>query len=514
MSGGARRLLVPLWLGLAILTTLPYLSAWLWPPPGQHFTGAIFYPDDFFQYLSFAEQAQRGRFLFVNKFDPRPHEPILANLEWWSAGLLGRWLGGAALGFQFLRLAALAALLAACHGLLTLCGRTGPARAWGVVLVTTGGGLGWLRLASGAPGWQIPDILMGLYPWHQALLNAHFVIGTALLAVSLVLYLRWRAGGAPRWPWLGSAWLLGLSRPYDLATFVVAVGASELWQAHREGRQPLGRALELAWLAPLLGYYALIVARHPSFAGWSLQPGDLSPPLIEYAFALGPGAVLVGLFGRAKREPTARPVLVLLCSWCLSLLAVLTFWDSPMAKQYATSLGAALLLWAAAVTPERLLPWAVLALSPTSLFMLWRALNPFPTSFVPGDYLAAVRYLRTACAPGQLALAPTDLSLMIGGLTPCHVAVGHRLLTPRFASEVSDVTRFYDELTPVSWRLAYLRARRVAFVALPAGRVGWLGGTPAFQRVLTRPLLELFVAGAVDAGDERRAVRPARRPAP
>lgn len=492
MSPAPRRFLAPLWLGLATATTLPYLAAGRRAPSGTRFSGALFYPDDFYQYLSFAEQAGRGALLFVNKFDGRSQRPVLLNLEWWLAGALGRASGDPLAGFQALRLLAMATMLWACFGLLTLHGRTGRERAWGVLLVATGGGLGCFRLALGAPGWQVPDLLMGIYPWHQALFNGHFMVGTALLAASLLLYARWRLSCGRRWAWLLCAWGLGLSRPYDLAAFVLTVLASELWSGRARLRQALVPISELAWLLPVFSYYALVVGLHPSFGGWSRQTGDLSPPALEYLYALGPAALLAVWFGRAGPGSTPALIRSLLPAWCACLLGLLLAWPSPMAKQFATSLGAALLLWAAASTPGRALPWATLALSPTSLFLLWRAFNPFPVSFAPAAHFSAVRFLGSACAPGELALAPTDLSLMIAGLTPCHVAVGHRLLTPDFASEVALAKRFYDGATPVRWRLTYLRDKRVAFVALPAGRAFMLGTASGWSRVFGGPLLEIY----------------------
>ena len=76
-----------------VITTAPYVAAWLNPPSASRFVGVFFYRDDFYQYASFAEQAQRGAWVFRNKFDTRPHEPFVVNLEWWAAGVLGRALG-------------------------------------------------------------------------------------------------------------------------------------------------------------------------------------------------------------------------------------------------------------------------------------------------------------------------------------------------------------------------------------------------------------------------------------
>jgi len=492
-----RRLVLGAWLLLAAATTLPYAAAALEPPRGHVFSGAVFYPDDFFQYASFAEQAGRGRFLFANKFDPEPHRPVLVNVEWWAAGLLSALFGGRpGLGFGVLRVAAIGALIAAAARLLQAAGLRGAQLGWGLALVATGGGLGWLRfLLWRAPGAWMPDLQLGLYPWHQAVSNAHFVFAAALLLWAVHLHLRFRQGLAPRWAWLAVAWVLGFSRPYDLAALVAVVAGLAAWDFARTRRlAALRPAADLAWLAPVAGYYAIVVGGHPSFGGWGTQAGDLSPPRLAYLWAFGPAAALALLAGRRGAPPSAEAAELrraFIC-WCAGLALLLVLWTAPMAKQCLTSFGMGLLLWAAAVTPRRFLAPAVLALSLTSWLVLWLAFQPGPASFVARESLAAAEWLRPACAPGDVAIAPTDLSLAIAALTPCHVALGHRLLTPRFDEAVAEGSRFYDAATPAEWRLAYLARRHAAFVALPFGRGGWLGPAPPWKRVFAGATLELW----------------------
>ena len=115
------------------------------------------------------------------------------NVEWWFAGVLAAVLGGSpVLGFHALRVLAIVALLAAAARLLAAAGVVGRRLAWALVLVATAGGLGWLRLLVAIPGSRVPDILMGLYPFHQSLMNAHFVVASAMFAWTLVLHLEWR----------------------------------------------------------------------------------------------------------------------------------------------------------------------------------------------------------------------------------------------------------------------------------------------------------------------------------
>jgi hypothetical protein len=478
-------------LAMVVITTTPYVIAALRPPEGAVFTGIFFYQDDVYQYLSFIEQSARGAFVFVNKFDPRPHSPLVVNFEWWSAGVLARVLGGSpVLGFHALRILAIFGLVAAAARLLAAAGHDDRRLAWGLALVATGGGLGWLRLAFGAPGWRVPDIITGLYPFHQALMNAHFVTGTALFLWTAILHLDWRAGRRSRWGWVAAGWALGLSRPYELVSF--AIGAFVLAWLRRRERSPIAASLELAWITPVFAYYAFIMQGQRGLGGWTgVVSGDLSPPLPEVVFGLLPALVIVLLFARKSDAADAQGVRGAVTVWLVVIAAIVFGFPSPMAKQFGPTLGPLLLILAALVTPARWMPAAVVALCPTAVFLLWRVLHPFPTWFEPREYRDAVRFLGGVCGPADVAIAPTDLSLKIAGLTPCRVGLGHRALTPAWPTAIEAGNRFYDPATPAPWRAEYLRALRARFVLLPAGAAGWLPAASAVQR-LSLPRFEIW----------------------
>ncbi|HVR70966.1 MAG TPA: hypothetical protein VMT87_08985, partial [Vicinamibacteria bacterium] len=485
---------------LVAVTTAPYLWSLWRPPPGTEFTGIFYYRDDFYQYVSFAEQVRDGALLFRNKFDPARLEPVLVNLEWWAAGALGRMLGGPVAGFHALRLFALFALVAGAVRVFTLGGLSGARRAWALTLFLSAGGLGWLRLLTGTPGWQIPDIAMGFYPFHQSLTNAHFVVGTALLIWSLVLLLEWRAGRRGALAWLATAGVLGLCRPYDLVTFtLVALALCAMDAARRETRAAgVRRALPLVWLVPVFAYYALLVGGHPSFQTWGGQTMDLSPPRYQYVFALLPTAAVWALLAlrRPGRAVAAAPVRQALLAWWLVLAVLLVALRSALTKQSVITMGAAMLLLAGLEIPRRWLPATALVAAPTSVFLLWRLFNPWPDCFAPPEYFQATRALAAACSPHDVAVAPTDLSLMIAGLTPCSVTLGHRTLTPDYETRLREGDRFYHgPAVPAAWRLAYLERSAARFVVLPAGGGPMLGPDPPYGAILRTRLLEVWERG-------------------
>ena len=488
------------------LTILPFLQASALPPKGRWFTGFFHYQDDLYQDLSFVEQARRGQLLFRNKFDIRDQEGFLINLEWGAAGVLARALRLGPIGgfhvlgfvaaFGFVVAASRVLLAGGCRSLL-----------WGLALVLGGGGLGWLRFWMGDRAWALPDLATTLFPWNQRLAGGpHALLGSGLFLWALLGLVESRSGGS-RLRWLVPAALLGLIRPFDLGLFcvtaVVLLGIEASGQSS-PGRHWLRGCLDLAWLAPVLFYDVLAFTLHPSFAVWSSAQNSIaSPGAASLAWALAPAAVLAaaGLWGSASGELALRLRRALaVATLCMVGLSVIVSYGF----QFLNSLGSVLLLLAALGTHQRWLPVVAGVLAPSSLLLLWQAFNPSPQLFAPRDYQAAVRALERSCRPGDVLVAPINLSILVAGLTPCHVALGHWVLTPDREARGRESERFYDPSTSAAWRLEYLSSLRAAFVALPAGRAESLGPEPGFRRILVTPLLELWAA---QRGDERDRVQ-------
>ncbi len=493
LDGGRVRPAVLLWVVLAPLATLPYLLAISRPPPARAFSGAFFFQDDYQQYLSFVEQASRGATLFVNKYDPRPHEPFLLNLTWWASGVLARPLGhDPRLGSLVLGAAALLGLLLAAERFLRQGGLSGAPLTWALALFATGGGLGWLRTWMGAPPSQVPDVGMCIFPWTLVIgAGGHGLVGTALLLAGLERYLAWRAGGA-RWPWIVCAALLGITRPWDLLVFVAVVaGFSARDLTAGRIAQALAPALELIWLLPVALYNVLVWYGHPAFNVYTGAQNEVPmPPLAEFAAALGPAALLA-VIGRGPGRvlPAGR-----LAAWGTAAVATaLLVVRLPFTAQLANALGALLLLWAGLALPARGLPWAMLGLCPTSILLLWQIFNPPPVWFPPQDYERATLRLARECRAGDMVLGPVDPSLIIAGRTACGALLGHRVATPDLERRIEEARRFYSADTPTAWRRQLLERLAPAFVLLPRGRGEWIGGS-GYTPVVLLPSLEVYRA--------------------
>jgi hypothetical protein len=483
-------------LGWAALSALPYLQAALLPPAGRRFGGFLYYQDDQYLYLSFAEQAMRGAFLLENKFDLVAHPPFLINLGWWLAGRLGAVLGGTVPGTHALGVLATVLLAHAAGGLLQRGGCPRPA--WGLALFATAGGLGFVQAARGAPFESALDLATGLFPPGVRLLGvAQHVLGSALWLVSLLWHLEWRAGRRGRAWWVLSAAALGLVRPYDLVPLALSAAGLLVWD--RSQGMPLravaARAAEWLWLAPVFFYVALAFVAHPSFAAYSQAPNRIALlSLAPFVWAVGPAAVLAGygLWRRARRGPASdgapeadgdapdREREVRLALWCAAggvpLLLALPF---SFGFQFTGALGAALLLLAALGLPGRGLPAATLALCPTTLVLLWRLLNPRPEWFPPRGVAEVADFLKRECRPRERVLAPEALALLAAGTGPCGAVIGHRVLTPDFERRIDESNRFYAPSTDPAWRRGYLRQVGADWLVLGSGFGAAALGLPA-----------------------------------
>ena len=273
------------------------------PPPGTEFVGAFRYVDDFYNYLSYAQQAQSGSLAFRNKVLLDDHRPALVNLEWSLVGGLGRLLGGRLiLAYRVFGLLAAALLLLAFDLWLTRLGLPASHRLPALLLLTTGGGLGGLLFTLGSrPMPQCLDLYAGLFPSIGLLFNPHFVAGTALLALALLAYERDPL--APRdWATLTLlATAIALVRPYDFVLLgLIRAGAVLLLEPARGWWKGL---LPLATLLPAVAYLYWLFYLNPAFSSYAATAYAF-PAIADFAWALSPAVLLGAHRAQPKR---ARP---------------------------------------------------------------------------------------------------------------------------------------------------------------------------------------------------------------
>jgi hypothetical protein len=480
MSGGRSAPLL-VFLLLATISGSLAVRAALRPPADHTFVGTFYYVDDFYNYLSYVEQAARGELVFRNKLLDRGLPPSLVNLEWLTVGWISAVLGQRPLvAYRVFGFAALLVLVLGIDLWLARCSLPDDRRLAGLLLVTTGGGLGGLLYATGwLPGERAIDLRTGIFPFVEQLANPHFVAGTALLLAALHAFAEGRGARAAA---LGT--VLGLVRPYDAGLLAGIEGLAVLLTA--PPREWPRRLLPVAGLGPVLGYNAWLLLASPGARNVVAPYGAVAPSAADVALALAP-AVLLSLLAlrRGAGERSGHRLRLLL--WAALALSIVLLRPVSFALQFGVGLGVPLLVLAAvglSRQPRGVLETSVALMATTAVVATGLALTPSSRSHAPSERFGVATALSPRCRPGELVLAPADIGLFVGGLTACWPFLAHGA-APGHDERSAEVLGFYDPATPTACREERLAALCPEYVVVPAGAPpGWLGTAPPYRFLL------------------------------
>lgn len=471
------------WLLLTLVTSVPYVKAALDPPPGSVFVGTFHWIDDVYYYMSFAQQAEDGHFVFRNKMTTEPHRAALVNVEWWATGVLSRLLGRRPLlAFRIVGILAGLALLAGVDRWLVHAGLPVTHRLPALLLVGTAGGAGgWIFQFTTLPVSRAADLVTGVYPFLALLANSHWVAST-----SLMLWGLWAqtTGRGPRGLLAAGATgtALALTRPYDLAMlFAVRMVVIHLFEPRREWP---GAWARLALLVPGLAYACWLFLRAPGFGTFTSAVFSrfVYPPL-DLVAAIAPPALAAALFWRRGCwGPSVRGFQ----AWVP--IVALIFWVRPLSlpNQFAVAWGVPVLIllalalgrWRPVFTGA-----AAVALSASFLVALHVAWRGDPNWLVPRERWWAAYALREPCREGGVFLGPADIGLYTIGLTRCGAWVAHQA-GPDHLGRVAALRYFYSSASPAE-RAALADRACATHTALPAGADprAWLGESAGFRTV-------------------------------
>jgi len=324
------------WLLLATVSGSLLLRAALTPPPGTVFVGTFYYVDDFYNYLSYVQQAEDGAIVFRNKLAAPTLPPALFNAEWLLVGWLSVLLGGSPLlAYRLLGLAVLVVFVVVVDRWLVRSGLPPPRRLAGLLLVFTGGGLGGALVVLGwLPGSRAYDLLAGLFPFVQTMANPHFLVGTTLLAAGLLAF----AAGRPGWGVLIGT-VLGLVRADGAALLDGVEGLAVLirWPPREWPR----RLLPVAALVPVLAYNAWVFLWSPGFRVFSSPRFATSgPSLLELALAVGPAALLgLTTLGTPKGDEVAARHRLYLMLWAVLAVFMVVARPVSFSLQFLSGVG-------------------------------------------------------------------------------------------------------------------------------------------------------------------------------
>jgi hypothetical protein len=487
-------------------TSIPYVLAALQAGNGRVFGGFVYAVEDGYSYLANMRQGAEGAWLFHIPYTSEPHPGALVYPFHLLLGKCARLLPGADLTARLVwtyhgaRVIFGLVLLGMVYRFIAAFTDRPAVRRLAWLWVAIGGGLGWLLILVGQPGWLGSMPLDWILPEGFTFLVLygfpHIALARTLLLGGMLALVRGWGGGTRPLGWgalAGLAWLLmGLIVPFYVAVAWAVIGAT--WavecivRRHVAWWDGLQASLAAAISLPALAYHAWLFTTQPVYAAWAAQNQIRSPHPLHYLAAYGLLLVLAALgLRRRARNPLrgAAPGRLLPLVW-VAIVPALVYLPFNLQRRLAEGVQVPLSLLAAlGLLSGRLRgPGLRLALSAT-----FAALVLTPVLLVVGNCLA----LRGLPAPiyrdaGEVAVLDwlagrvrsDDVvlsSYATGNYLPVRVGarafVGHGPETVRSAQKRALAERFFAAASDDAWRRALLDEHGVDYVFWgPAERAG------------------------------------------
>ncbi len=497
-----------------LVASVPYGLGVLLATHERIFGGFVYALEDCYSYLAKMRQGAEGAWLFHIAYTAEPHIGTLFFPFHLLLGKVAALLPGGDLTARMVWVYHLARWVCGLGLLLTVYRFIAEFTASVMVrrlawlMVTFGGGLGWLLVALGQPGWLGSQPLDFILPEGFTFLVLyafpHIALARALLLWGFLSLLRScspdnaftphasrltphvsritpHVSRIPHSVLAGAAWLLmGLVVPFYVLVAWAVLGAAWLVLCLRRGRVLWEAALRavpsVLISAPVVAYSAWAFSK-PVYDVWSAQNLILSPHPLHYLAAYGIPLVLAA-FALRDAWRAERPVW-----WALAWVGVvplLVYLPFNLQRRLVEGVQVPLSLLAAMglakiseATGRRtarglVIGTVVLLLSLTNVLLVTGnclALRGLPAPiYRDAGEVAALDWLHEEAGPTDVVLSSYETGNYLPARVWARSFLGHGPETVYFVEKKVLVARFFDEGTSDRWRYEMLTYYGVDYV--------------------------------------------------
>jgi hypothetical protein len=499
-------------LALAI-TSVPYVLGAALATEERVFGGFVYALEDCYSYLAKMRQGAEGAWLFHIAYTSEPHIGTLFFPFHLLLGKIAALLPGNDLTAQMVWVYhvarwvfGLGLLLTVYRFLAAFTERVAVRRvAW--LMVTFGGGLGWLIVALGQSDWlgfsPLDFILPEGFTFLVLYAFPHIALGRTLLLWGILFLLRaWNAEpeisnltsqiSRSRWGALtGLLWLLmGLIVPFYVPVAWAVMGAAwlVLCVRHRRvmWREMWSAAIPALISAPIVAYSLWVFSSDSVYEVWSSQNLILSPHPLHYLAAYGV-PLLLAAFAVREAWCSEKPVWLAL-AW-VGVVPFLVYLPFNLQRRLVEGVQVPLSLLAAwgleqisnsksQMTSSKLQmasgrQWLIVsvvlvALSLTNVMLVagnalvlrWRS----APIYRDGVEIAALDWLGERIEADDVVLSSYETGNYLPARVWARVFVGHGPETVRFAEKKALMTHFFDAAAGDAWRQDLLEEHGIDYV--------------------------------------------------
>jgi len=438
---------------LVLITSFPYFLGFANPDSDWVFSGFVFGVNDGNSYIAKMLSGSYGAWFFKTPYSSMDQRGVIAYLPYL---LLGKLASGEAhylqllMIFHLLRMVSIPLLILATYQFVSLFIESTSWRRWTTILVTCGGGLGWVLVLTGNSSWQ-GDLPLEFYsPESFGFLSVyglpHLILARFVLLTGMVNYLR--AAESPRRGWIAGVCflVLPLIQPLSIVTAFAVIGVHQLIilalfikRRSLEAWKPwLMAAMRSGVLAlPLVIYLGISFTQDPFLIKWTNQNRILSPHPAHYLFAYG--ILLIPMIAGIRNRLRLQRISTLLpLSWILAF-PFLAYAPHNLQRRLPEGIWIVVALFAAIGFSEWKIerrvfklwsPRVVLICSMLSSVVLILggvrvAMTPEAPVFRPAEEVDAYIKLAEIVEPGSVVLTGFDTGNVLPAYAPVFVVIGH-----------------------------------------------------------------------------------------
>lgn len=523
-----------------VVTSLPYLFAYLTTPADKQFMGIMVNVPDHMQYFSWMRELTTAN-LSANKLTPEPNAPVFFNLLWWSMGRLAALLGVSyAVMFQLLRLVATTLFLVLAYRICSWYFADRLMRRTAFLLIVFAGGVGWLLvvLKYTVAGGELPYPLLVFVSEPNTFFNIlafpHF-IAAALYVFVFDLVQRGQQRRQLKYAVFAGlvALFFGWQHAYDLVLVYGILGFYTLLLLLRDRRLPWYMLKSMliigviSWWPAL--YSVLLTSLDPLWKDVLAQfanAGVYTPNPLQLLILLGP-TFWLAIFWVVKENPFRLSGLddktLFLNAWFVANFALnyiptdyqihmLNGWQIPIAILATQALFFAIIPLVQKITRRWQMGWSragvqravilglIILVIPTNIYLwAWRFIDlgrhDYPY-YLTTDEVNGLGWLDGHVQSDDVVLSSMTVGQYIPALTGAHAFLAHWAQTVDFFNKSDMVGQFFAPTTTDTQRQKILADYSVDYVFYgPAERqIGQFdpNSVPYLQVVHTLPTVTIY----------------------
>ncbi len=354
------------------------------------------------------------------------------------------------------------------------------------MVAALGSGLGWLFYPwtgdASFPDLTVPEI----YPFYSSLVNVHFPLTLACLAlIAGVVIVAFRPG-ATEDPAVNNggllvailSFLLALLYPQSLLPIggAIAIFVAVYWLRRRAIT-----TRELRWVlvivlpaVPMAAYYYAVVTYNSALSEWTRQNVTAAPSPLVLALGLGVPLLMAlpGIYRAVRRfEPDGDQFMLI---WLLVIL-VMIYLPTTIQRRFAVGMMIPIAYFATRSLEDfwfhyvsrrwryRLLFVVIPVMTLSYALLLMINLRVSTGPFLPRDYAGALQWLHDRTQASDVILASEEVSIWVPGWSGARVVYGHPFETLDAATKRQAVRDWYGGRVECSELLDRYHVRYVIY---------------------------------------------------